>query len=119
MKITDVEVLLIDHPLPTDREAPRPWKPLIVKINTDEGIYGLGEIGMAYGYGATAGWGMAKDLAKMIIGKDPMNTERIWEDMMKKTFWGQGARYGCIRRNERYRYGAVGLEGQSAGCSAV
>ena len=90
MKITDVEVLLINHPLPTDREAPRPWKPLLVKVNTDEGIYGMGEIGMAYGYGASAGWGMAKDLAKMIIGKDPMNTERIWEDMMKKTFWGQG-----------------------------
>lgn len=90
MKITSVEIMLIDHPLPTSSGTPRPWKPIIVKINTDEGLYGLGEVGLAYGVGATAGWGMSKDLAGMLTGKNPMDTERIWDDMMKKTFWGQG-----------------------------
>ena len=56
MKITSVELLLIDSPLPTNYGKPLSWKPIIVKVNTDEGIYGLGEVGMAYGYGASAGW---------------------------------------------------------------
>lgn len=38
------------------------------KINTDEGISGFGEVGLAYGVGASAGIGMAKDLSAIIIG---------------------------------------------------
>lgn len=90
MKITNIELLLIDHPLPTNYGMPHPWRPIIVKINTDEGIYGLGEVGVAYCVGATAAFGMTKDLAKMMIGRDPLKSEQIWNDMMKKTFWGQG-----------------------------
>lgn len=92
MRITSVEILLINARLDyggSDGRS-RPWRPIILKVNTDEGIYGYGEVAMCYGVGATAGWGMAKDLARMIIGKDPMDNERIWDDMMKKTFWGQG-----------------------------
>jgi galactonate dehydratase len=92
MKITDVEVLLINSELDSKGKdgMARPWRPIILKINTDEGIHGYGEVGMAYGVGATAGWGMAKDLAKLVIGMDPMNNEEIWNKMMKKSFWGQG-----------------------------
>jgi mandelate racemase len=92
MKITDVEVLLINSTLDLAGKdgMARPWRPIIVKVNTDEGIYGYGEVGMAYGVGATAGWGMAKDLSTLLIGMDPFDSEAIWNKMMKKTFWGQG-----------------------------
>ena len=43
-----------------------------------------------YGDGASAGFGMAKDLSRLLIGEDPMRTEYIWDKMQKKTFWGQG-----------------------------
>jgi L-alanine-DL-glutamate epimerase-like enolase superfamily enzyme len=33
---------------------------------------------------------MAKDLAGIIIGMDPMKNEAVWDKMQKKTFWGQG-----------------------------
>jgi L-alanine-DL-glutamate epimerase-like enolase superfamily enzyme len=66
------------------------WRPVVVHIKTDEGISGFGEVGLAYGVGASAGFGMAKDLAKIIIGMDPMKNEAIWDKMQKKTFWGQG-----------------------------
>lgn len=33
---------------------------------------------------------MAKDLAKIVIGMDPLKNETIWDKMQKKTFWGQG-----------------------------
>lgn len=92
MKITSVEVLLVHTKLNYGGKdgVSRPWTPILLRINTDEGIHGYGEVAMCYGVGATAGWGMAKDLAGMLIGRDPMDTERIWDDMMRKTFWGQG-----------------------------
>jgi L-alanine-DL-glutamate epimerase and related enzymes of enolase superfamily len=64
------------------------WDPVVVRINTDEGICGYGEVGLTYGYGSTAGFGMVKDLARMIIGLDPMSNEMIWEKLFRNTFWG-------------------------------
>ena len=44
----------------------------IVKVETDEGIYGLGEIGMSF-------WGAAVDaslehLSEIVVGADPFST---------------------------------------------
>jgi len=66
------------------------WNPIIVKINTDEGISGYGEIGVAYGNANRAGFAIAEDFAHMIIGLDPMKTEMIWEKLFRNTFWGMG-----------------------------
>ena len=60
------------------------------RVYTDAGIYGDGEAGIAYGTGYTAAYGMVIDMAHHIIGQDPMNTELIWETLLKGTFWGQG-----------------------------
>jgi mandelate racemase len=92
MKITNVEVMLIHAKLNTPGKDgfARPWRPIIIKVNTDEGVYGLGEVAMAYGRGAPAGWGMARDMASIIIGMDPLNIEAVWHKLMMKTFWGQG-----------------------------
>lgn len=63
-------------------------KPIVIRINTDsDGLYGYGEAGIAYGAGHTAAFGMVQDLAPLIIGKDPMNNEKIWEDLYQETFW--------------------------------
>lgn len=87
MKIVSVDIIDVKNPL---QSAVAKWRPIVVRINTDEGISGFGEVGMAYGVGASAGFGMAKDLASIIIGMDPMQSEKIWDKMQKKTFWGQG-----------------------------
>lgn len=63
--------------------------PIGCRIHTDKGIYGDGEAGMAYGIGGNAAFSMITELAEMIIGMDPLQTELIWETMRKKTFWGQ------------------------------
>ncbi len=39
-------------------------KPVLVKIQTDEGISGLGEAAISYGSGGTAVAGMIKDLSE-------------------------------------------------------
>lgn len=84
MKITQVEVFHVHTRKDTKQ------RPILVRIDTDEGIYGIGEAGIAYGVGGSAASGMIKDLARLIIGADPFNTEQIWEKFLKKTFWGQG-----------------------------
>lgn len=66
------------------------WSPVIVRINTDEGISGFGEAGLAYGKGWRAGFGMIQDFAEVIINEDPMRIEKIWETLFRKTFWGMG-----------------------------
>ena len=84
MKITQIEIFYV-HTRPKTGQ-----RPIIVKVTTDSGIYGLGEAGMAYGSGGSGAVGAIKDFGRLILGEDPFNTEKIWEKLLKKTFWGQG-----------------------------
>lgn len=63
---------------------------VVVRVNSSEGVYGLGEIGCAIGLGATAAREFIKDLAPMLIGKNPLETEVLWESMYRNSFWGIG-----------------------------
>jgi L-alanine-DL-glutamate epimerase-like enolase superfamily enzyme len=84
MKITSVDVIAL---------AMDPGclsRPVICRLNTDEGIYGLGEAGVAIGTGAPAVFGQIKDLVPMILGMNPMYHEVIWEKMFRQSFWAQG-----------------------------
>jgi mandelate racemase len=87
MKITQVEILHV-HGISTSKTTAQ--RPILIRVDTDEGVYGLGEVGLAYGSAGKAGAGIVQDLAKHIIGLDPINTESIWEKLLKGTFWGQG-----------------------------
>src|SRR5216110_3171471 len=65
--------------------------PIIVELETDAGITGLGEAGIAYGVGETAAAGMIKDLADAIVlGQDPFRIEAVWSDMYDHSFWAKG-----------------------------
>jgi galactonate dehydratase len=82
MKITDVEIFDVGLD---------GWNPVLVRINTDEGISGVGEVALAYGVGSSAGVGMARDLAeRFLLGANPFQIEQLWDRMYRKTFWGQG-----------------------------
>ncbi|MFM9971787.1 MAG: mandelate racemase/muconate lactonizing enzyme family protein [Burkholderiales bacterium] len=85
MKITSVDIYHVEA---TWR---RGWNPVILRIRTDEGIDGLGEAGTAVGGGHNAYVGMLKDLAQMhLIGANPLNAEKIWETLLRKTWLAQG-----------------------------
>lgn len=45
---------------------------------------------MAYGKGGSGAVGAIRDFSSLLIGQDPFATEKIWETLFKKTFWGQG-----------------------------
>ncbi|MGE4484679.1 MAG: mandelate racemase/muconate lactonizing enzyme family protein [Oscillospiraceae bacterium] len=88
MKITSIDVMKLTKTEATIKGAA--WNPIVVKINTDEGIYGYGEAGLCYGNANDAAFGICKDFAKLIIGMDPMENEVIWNFLHRITFWGMG-----------------------------
>lgn len=83
MKITKIDVFRLQT------SNNRMNSPIGCRIYTDNGIFGDGEAGMAYGTGGSAAFGMVCDLAELVIGMNPLDTEAIWEKMYKSTFWGQ------------------------------
>jgi L-alanine-DL-glutamate epimerase-like enolase superfamily enzyme len=88
MKITSVEIYDVDKGRFISGGAT--WNPVYVKVNTDEGVSGYGEVGLAYGDGSKAGVGIARDYARHLLGKDPMKIEKIWNAIQKGSFWAQG-----------------------------
>ncbi|MGI6367204.1 MAG: mandelate racemase/muconate lactonizing enzyme family protein [Anaerolineae bacterium] len=64
---------------------------VLLLLQTDQGIEGLGEVSLAYGAGATAAVGMLRQLAeRFLLGADPMHIEQMWNRLFRGTFWGQG-----------------------------
>jgi len=88
MKITNVEIFYVT--MGESCVKGTPWNPVVVRINTDEGISGYGEVGLVYGNAPKASLGMVQDFAALIIGMDPMNNEEIWNKLFRMTFWGMG-----------------------------
>lgn len=87
MKITSIDVFLVTIGQPSVPGSP--WNPVVVRINTEDGISGYGEVGLAYGDTKESAVGMCRDFAKLIIGMDAMNNEAIWA-RLHNTFWGLG-----------------------------
>jgi L-alanine-DL-glutamate epimerase-like enolase superfamily enzyme len=84
MKITSIDVIALE----IDRGNGS--RPILCRINTDEGISGYGEAGIAIATGSTAAFALMKDMAPMIIGMNPLYHEAIWECLFKQSFWAQG-----------------------------
>jgi D-galactarolactone cycloisomerase len=55
---------------------------LIVEVETDSGLVGIGEAGVAGGAAQTV---IDKDLAPMLIGQDPLLIEGLWQRMFART----------------------------------
>ena len=100
MKITDVEAIVLIWP-PPDREYWTALRPigrvneLLVRVHTDAGFYGIGEAhsagqgfagiyrqdadGLFHGDGASRA---VVDLLKpMLLGRDPLDNEQLWDEM--------------------------------------
>src|SRR6202521_1487714 len=79
VKITDIK------PLPV-------WvgvrNQLVVKVETDEGIYGLGEAGLSGRELAVIG--ALKHFREFLIGQDPMQRGRIWQQLYRSQYFEGG-----------------------------
>lgn len=81
MKITKID-LLYSQPVEDG------WRPIFCRVYTDEGIYGDGEVALSYGGVSHAAFGMMQDMAKMLIGMNPLDHEVIWDKLYHNCFWG-------------------------------
>ena len=85
MKVTQIKSYSV-----ADSEG-RPY--FIVKVETDAGIYGLGEAGIRF-------WGSAiakaiEHLSEIVVGEDPFSTERLWQHMFRGGFFPADKVYCC------------------------
>ncbi len=81
MKIKSIDIIIIESVL---GEA---FCPIYTRIHTDEGIYGIGEAGMAILNGSKAVFSMLKDYVPLLIGRNPLDINVIWDDLFRNTFW--------------------------------
>ena len=87
MRITAVTIYR--YSLPRMREGSS-QSPLFLTVEIDEGLTGLGELGLAYGAGARAASELALELARsFLIGRSPFETEAFVDAARRSTFWGQ------------------------------
>ena len=83
MVITDLKVI---RTATSERNGTN-W--LFVKIETDSGIYGIGEGSLQYkDAGLTA---ELEEFKKFIVGKDPFQIEHIWTSLHRRVTWTGGA----------------------------
>ena len=69
------------------------WGYVIVKVETDAGIHGLGEAGIGF-------WGRSIEMAverlsELVVGEDPMAIERLWQHMFRGSFFPADGVYSC------------------------
>ena len=64
-----------------------------VKVETDAGISGLGEVGMIRW--AAAIEKAVEHLSELVIGQDPFATERLWQHMFRGSFFPAEGVYSC------------------------
>jgi len=89
MKITGVEGIILRLPV-RQAVADGTQDDLLIRIETDEGITGYGEVDTSPGVGravvdAEMSHGTCYGLREILIGMDPLDIEQIWEQMFHKT----------------------------------
>ena len=82
----------------------------ILKVETDEGIHGWGEAGLSGRELAVEG--AVKHYREFLIGKDPMQIGRIWQELYRSQYF-EGGRV-LLGRAERHRHCAARHQGQGA-----
>lgn len=85
MKITEIKTFVVGNP----------WKNWVfVKVYTDEGLTGLGEA--TQGLATKPGEAAVHELARFVVGEDPLHPERVWQKMYKGLFLGTSVAANAI-----------------------
>ena len=95
MKITEVEAIVLRQPVVDAAIADGSQDDLIVRVHTDEGIVGIGEIDSAPEVAkaiidAPNSHYIATGLKHVLIGQDPLDIESLWRGMyMGSIYYGR------------------------------
>jgi L-alanine-DL-glutamate epimerase-like enolase superfamily enzyme len=98
MRITDVRTIGLECPLPQpvfDANYIMATKPaLLVEVETDQGLVGLGEAAHFGGPLASTAAVIDGELREHLLGQDPREIERLWELMHRRAY--KHARGGVV-----------------------
>jgi L-rhamnonate dehydratase len=92
MKITEVEAIVLRQPALDQAIADGSQDDLVVRVHTDAGIVGIGEVDSAPEVvkaviEAPASHAIATGLRHVLIGEDPLDVERLWQVMYRAAIY--------------------------------
>ena len=88
MKITDVEAIILRQPVIDEGIADGSQDDLIIRVHTDAGLTGIGEVDsspelVAALVRARGSHAVATGLRDILVGEDPLDVERLWDKMYR------------------------------------
>ncbi|ACZ43407.1 Mandelate racemase/muconate lactonizing protein [Thermobaculum terrenum ATCC BAA-798] len=96
MRITDVEAIYLRLPEVDPSRADGTQDTLLVRVHTDEGITGVGEVDSSplvarAAIEAPVSHSVAMGLKHVLLGENPLEIDRLWERMYRATiYFGRG-----------------------------
>jgi L-rhamnonate dehydratase len=92
MKITEVEAIVLRQPALNEGIADGSQDDLVVRVFTDAGIVGIGEVDSAPEVAkavieAPASHALASGLRHVLIGEDPLDVEGLWQKMYRAAIY--------------------------------
>ena len=92
MKITDVEAIILRQPDVDVSKADGSQDALLIRIHTDEGITGVGEVDslppvIKAIVDAPPSHAIASGLRALLIGENPLEIDRLWEKMYRGSIY--------------------------------
>lgn len=83
--VRSLEALSVAYPEPNDSGATRYLT--FVKVVTSEGVTGWGEAVTMFPGVARATEKLVESLAESIVGRDPLDTESVWNELVDNAWW--------------------------------
>src|SRR5919199_1803017 len=88
LQITDVEAIILRQPVLDDGIADGSQDDLVIKVHTDEGIVGIGEVDSAPEavqalVNRQSSHAIAGSLHELLLGEDPRDVERLWQKLYR------------------------------------
>ena len=92
MRITEVEALVLRQPALDESIADGSQDDLVIRVHTDAGIVGVGEVDSAPEVAravieAPASHAIATGLRHVLIGSDPLDVEGLWQRMYRASIY--------------------------------
>jgi L-alanine-DL-glutamate epimerase-like enolase superfamily enzyme len=88
VRITDVEAIVLRQPAVNDGIADGSQDDLVIKVHTDDGVVGIGEVDSAPEavqalVERRSSHAIAGSLHDLLVGEDPRDVERLWQKMYR------------------------------------
>jgi L-alanine-DL-glutamate epimerase-like enolase superfamily enzyme len=92
LKITDVEAIILRQPDVDTSKADGSQDALIIRVHTDEGITGIGEVDSLPSVikaivDAPPSHAVASGLKHLLVGENPLEIDRLWEKMYRGSIY--------------------------------